>query len=332
MTTIQDVARRAGVSIATVSRVINRIDHKVKKKTRERVLKAISDLDYRPNALARGLLMKKSMTVGLIIPDISNPYYAEIVRGIQDVADQKGYDIILLNTDRRPERIVKAIHLLREKIADGVIFSGGVISGFGPLSALKELRERVVVIGRHDVNFPAAMVDNIGGATQAIQHLIDLGHRRIAYIGGPEDSYAMIDRLKGCQTAHAQNGIEMDRSLIRWGQLTVESGMTDTESLLETKDPPTAIFAGNDWKAFGAIHAARKRGLKVPEDLAVVGFDNIQLADFFDPSLTSVEIPRYELGARTMEMLVDLIDQKDFDRVRWFKTHLVVRNSSLKKN
>ena len=328
MANIQDVAARAQVSIATVSRVLNESDHKVSKETRKRVLNAIRELDYRPNALARGLLMKKTKTIGIIIPDISNPYYAEIVRGMQDMADRNGYDVILLNTDRSQDRIVKSIYLLREKIVDGMIFSGGIIHGYGPLSALNELRERVVVIGRHEVNFPAALVDNIGGASEAIQHLIDLGHKSIGFIGGPENSTTMIDRLKGYESALAQNGCPMDNTLLKWGDLNPESGFEATKHLLEQKNRPSAILAGNDQMAFGAVHAARQLGFKVPDDLAVVGFDDVPLSAYFEPPLTTVKIPRYRLGEGTMEMLIDLIQEKEFNRIRWFKTKLIIRGTT----
>ncbi|MGD9227739.1 MAG: LacI family DNA-binding transcriptional regulator [Desulfobacterales bacterium] len=328
---IQDVAKRAKVSIATVSRVLNDSKHKVRPQTRARVLAAVRKLDYRPNALARGLQMKRTMTIGVIIPDISNPYYAEIVRGIQDVADEKGYNILLQNTDRKQERIIKSIHLLREKIVDGVIFSGGIIHENATLSALNELRERVVVIGRHEVNFPAALVDNIGGAAEAIQHLIDLGHRKIAFIGGPKNSATMIDRLKGYESALARNGCPLKKNRLKWGDLTPESGYTVATALLSQKDRPTAIFASNDMMAFGSLHAARKLGLTVPDDVAVVGFDDVALCAFVQPALTTVQIPRYGIGVGAMQMLIDLISGNTFDRIQWFKTRLMPRESTLKQ-
>jgi LacI family transcriptional regulator len=181
MSNITDVALKAKVSIATVSRVVNNSAHKVNAITRKQVLAAVEELDYRPNALAKGLLTKKTMTVGIIIPDISNPYYAEIVRGVQDVADQYGYAVILLNADRIQERTIKHINFLREKSADGIIFSGGAIRGEKVLSSLEGFRDRTVVIGRHELESSAVLIDNAGGATKATQHLIELGHKRIAF-------------------------------------------------------------------------------------------------------------------------------------------------------
>jgi LacI family transcriptional regulator len=328
---IHDVAKMANVSIATVSRVLNASDHKVNSETAERVRQAVKELDYRPNALARALQMNKTMTIGVIIPDISNHYYAEIVRGIQSVADREGYNIILQNTDRDPERIAKSIYLLREKIVDGIIFSGGTINGYEPLSALKELRDRVVVIGRHDVNFPAIMVDNIAGATLAVQHLIDQGHSRIGLISWSENSTTAMDRLSGYKSALAQNSCHFEPSLIRQGMLTPESGYKEAKILLSGDKRPTAIFAGNDQMAFGVIYAAVEMGLCVPDDLAVIGFDNIPLSSFFIPPLSTIEIPMFKLGANSMETLVKLISGKKISRIRLYKTKLIVRKSTLNK-
>jgi len=331
MSNIQDVALKANVSIATVSRVVNKSDHKVNPATREKVLAAIQELDYRPNALAKGLLMKKTMTIGIIIPDISNPYYAEIVRGIQDMADKAGYAVMLQNTDRKQERIIRDIYLLREKSVDGVIFSGGIINGYETLSILKELKERVVVVGRHAVDFPAVMVDNMGGATQAVQHLIDLGHRRIASISGPEGSTTAADRLTGYRNALAQNGLSFDEGLVRRGTWNPESGYLLARELLQGEERPTAVFCANDQMAFGVIKAARELGLAVPKDLAVVGFDNVPTGSYFDPPLTTVEIPMYDIGAASMKMLIDLLSGKSFEKLRLFNTKLLVRGSTIRQ-
>ena len=331
MSKIHDVARRANVSIATVSRVLNPGSHKVNAETAEKVRQAVKELDYRPNALARALQMKKTMTIGVIIPDISNHYYAEIVRGIQSVADREGYNIILQNTDRNQDQIVKSIYLLREKIVDGIIFSGGTINGYEPLSALKELRDRVVVIGRHDVDFPAIMVDNIAGATIAVEHLIDTGHQRIGLIGWSEESTTAKDRLSGYKNALAQNSCQFEPSLVRHGKLTPASGCQEAKILLTQDNRPTAIFAGNDQMAFGVIYAAVEMGLRVPEDLAVIGFDNIPLSSFFVPSLSTIEVPMFTLGSDSMETLVRLIAGEQISRIKLHKTRLIVRKSTLNR-
>lgn len=331
MPNILDVALKARVSIATVSRVVNKSLHKVNPTTRERVLAAIAELDYRPNALAKGLLTKKTMTIGIIIPDISNPYYAEIVRGIQDVAGQAGYAVTLHNTDRKPGGITRYIYLLREKSADGIIFSGGIINGHETLSILKELKERVVVIGRHEVDSPAVMVDNMGGAAQAVQHLFDIGHKRIGFIGGPDGSTTAVDRLRGYQNAMVRNGLMVAPRLVKKGTWNPESGYLLGMQLLKGKNRPTAIVAANDQMAFGAIKAAKELGLAVPEDLAVVGFDNIPLSSYFNPSLTTVEVPMHDLGAAAVSMLLNLISGNKFEKMKLFKTRLLVRGSTLRQ-
>ena len=330
MPTILDVAKKAKVSIATVSRVVNNSSHKVNSSTKKKVLKAVREFDYRPNALAKGLLMKKTMTIGIIIPDISNPYYAEIVRGTQDMADQYGYAIILLNTDRNQDWIIKHIYFLREKSADGIIFSGGAIHGEEVLSSLKELRERVVVIGRHRADFTAVVVDNVGGAMKATQHLIELNHKRIGFLGGPDRSASATERLSGYKNALTQSHYPFDKNLIRKGDLTPKSGYLLAKDLIQ-KERLTSILAANDQMAFGAIRAAKEYGLSVPHDLSVVGFDNIPFSSYFDPALTTVEIPMYAIGAAAMEMLVNLIAGRQGEKWRWFDTRLLIRDSTSRR-
>ncbi len=248
------------------------------------------------------------------------------------MADQHGYAITLHNTDRNQDRIIKCIYLLREKSADGIIFSGGIIHGKKVLSSLKNLVERVIVIGRHNVDFPAVMIDNIGGANRAAQHLIELNHDRIGFIGGPDKSTTAKDRLSGYKKALIESGCPIDKNLIMKGDLTPRSGYLAAKELLLKRERPTAIFAANDQMAFGTICAAKESKLKVPDDLAVVGFDNILISSYFDPPLTTVEIPMYHIGVAAMEMLVSLMSKKNVEKSRWFNTKLIVRNSTTKGN
>jgi LacI family transcriptional regulator len=330
MSTIVDVAHKAKVSITTVSRVTNSSPHKVNPTTRAKVIKVIKELDYRPNALAKGLLMKRTMTVGIIIPDISNPYYAEIVRGIQDKADEHGYAVILLNTERNPDRILKHIYFLREKAADGIIFSGGVIHEGKIISSLKELRDRVIVIGQHRVDFPAVVIDNAGGATEAVRYLVELNHQRIGFIGGPDHSLSTKERLSGYRSALTQTGYPYDRGFVRKGDLTPVSGYLLAKDLIR-KGQVTAVFCANDQMAFGAIRAAKELGLTVPDDLSVVGFDNIPFSAYYNPSLTTVGIPMYDVGVAAMDMFIHRSLKKDPGRVRRFDAKLLVRDSTAKR-
>jgi LacI family transcriptional regulator len=329
--TIQDVAHRASTSITTVSRVINNSQHKVKAETRQRVLSAIDDLNYQPNTLARGLSTKQTQTVGVIIPDISNPYYAEIVRGIQNVAEERGYSITLQNTDRRQYRIINDIRMLRSKMVDGIIFSGGNLNGRGqaPASVIKKLDVRVVVVGRHRGGFPAVLVNNILSAQEAIRHLVDLGHKRIGHIGGPPRSTTAQDRLKGYKKGLAEAGIKFEKQLVIRGNLTPQSGFAAAREILSLKkNRPTAIFAANDLMAFGAASAAKELGLKIPGDLALVGFDNVPLSPYYDPPLTTVAIPMYNLGSASMGMIVDIVSGRPHEPQIVLETKLIIRAST----
>ncbi|MDR1058718.1 MAG: LacI family transcriptional regulator, partial [Treponema sp.] len=232
MTTIIEVAQKANVSISTVSRVLNNSAHKVNKATRAKVERAIEELDYRPNALAQSLLKKRSMTIGIIIPDISNPYYAEIVRGIQDKATEKSYSVLIQNTDLKMDRIKRSIYDLREKYTDGLIFAGGLshIPQFIPI--MKNLASRTVVIGRCGGNLPAVRVDNVDAVFLAVSHLVDMGYREIAFINGVTGSSTMMDRLKGFKKAIKYYRCPFCPEFILEGATTPDGGYTGTKTLI----------------------------------------------------------------------------------------------------
>lgn len=330
MATIRDVARLAGVSIATVSRVLNGGHHAVRDETRRRILAAIDQLDYRPNALARSLLSRRSGTLGLLVPDIANPYYAEILRGIEDTVRPEGYSVIICNTDRQPQKAEEYLGLLREKQCDGIIFAGGGMQGGQRLPSLASLGIRVVLIGRHEVDLPSVAVDNQGGARAATRHLVEQGHRAIAFVGGPRESTTTQDRQAGFESALAESGIPLDPRYLRYGDLRPEGGYEAMRQLLGLAERPTAILVANDLMAIGAMKAIRDAGLKVPEDAAVVGFDDIPIASYVDPPLTTVEVPMYELGARAARAMLGLLRGEGAPRAERLPTPLVVRGSSRK--
>jgi LacI family transcriptional regulator len=333
MVTIFEVAKKAGVSITTVSRVLNNSAHKVNKATRERVLWVIENLDYRPNALAQSLLKKRSMTIGIIIPDISNPYYAEIVRGIQDKADEYGYSVLIQNTDRKMERIVRSIYDLREKYVDGVVIAGGLAGRRreveGLSSAMKNLASRTVVIGRFGGDMPSVRVDNVGAIFMAVNHLVDFGHREIAFINGVTGSSTMEDRLRGFKKALKHFHCPVRPGFIRKGALTLEGGYSQLKQILEERNRPSAVILANDQMAFGAVKAIREARLKIPKDVALISFDNVPLCSYFEPSITSIEIPRYTIGCAAVELLVKLIQGRKAERTRWFKVQLITRQSTV---
>lgn len=326
--TIEDVAARAGVSISTVSRVLNDTGYPMRPETRQRVLEAIEELDFHPSPLARGLLGKPTQTIGLIIPDISNPYYPLLSRGVEDVASDHGYTVIFCNTDRSIAKVRRYVEVLREKQADGFIFAGGGLETAGEPFPAEDLGQKVVLVGRHRWPFPSVQVDNVRAAYEATAHLVQLGHRRIAFIGGPANLTSARDRLRGYHQAVLELGAAADDTLIREGDFRSQSGYESALSLLGTPDPPTAIFAANDRMAIAAMAAAFDAGRRVPQDLAVVGFDDTPIASYVRPSLTTVALPSYEMGASAARLLLKLLSGGATEEIVWLPTRLVVRQSS----
>lgn len=333
MVTIKDVARRAGVSVTTVSRVLNNSRHPISPETRERVLAAIKELGFYPNAMARSLQLHETKTIGLILPDIANPYYPGIVRGVEDVAHEKGYTVILCNTDRSRERTKEYLRVLREKRVDGVIFTGGgAVEDASREHFFEQGSVATVVIGRHKANLPAVQVDNVRAAQEAVEHLLHLGHRRIATVTGPAVSTTARDRLEGYRRAIEAEGVDIESGWIVEGDFEFSSGYQAVGRLpLRGPGKITAIFAHNDLMAIGAIKALQERGLKVPEDVAVVGFDNIPLASFITPTLSTVAVPVYDLGVTAMRVLAELLAGRKVPPVTFLATHLEVRESSILK-
>lgn len=330
MATIRDVAKRAGVSIATVSRVLNGGPHSIREETRRRVREVIAQLDYRPNALARGLLSRRSGTLGLLVPDIANPYYADILRGIEDTVRPEGYSVIICNTDRQPQKADQYLALLREKQCDGIIFAGGGMEGGHRLPSLATLGIKVVLIGRHEIDLPSVTVDNQGGARAATCHLVAQGHRVVAFVGGPRESTTTQDRQAGFESALAESGIRLDPRHIRYGDLRPEGGYEAMRQLLGLPERPTAVLVANDLMAIGAIKAIRDAELRAPDDVALVGFDDIPIASYVDPPLTTVKVPMYELGARAARLMLGLLRGGGTPLAETLATPLVVRGSSRK--
>lgn len=303
--TIKDVAKAAGVGQATVSRVLNG-SGPVGQETRERVLAAARSLGYVPNMLARGLVNRATGTVGLIIPDITNPFFPAVTRGVEDAASQAGYTVFLCNTDNDPAREEVDVLKLRERCVDGIIFVGSQ-SRRERLARLVQDGIPVVVTDRAvpDLDADSVLVDNKLGAQNAVSHLIDLGHTRIAHAAGHRETPTGQGRYQGYCEALAGAGLPVDEHLVFWGEFTVESGIQAGQVLLGRSPRPTAIFAANDLLALGVIRAAQEAGLAVPEDLSVVGFDDIPMAALVSPPLTTVRQPAYEMGRLAMSMVLD---------------------------
>ncbi len=305
MTTIREVAQRAGVSYATVSHVINNTRF-VSDETRARVQQAMSELNYRPNAIARSLRNGRTNSIGMILPDSSNPYFAEIGRAIEDEAFNHGYSIILCNMELDPDKENFYVDVLIKKQVDGIIF---VATGdqLPLLDILRSYHIPVVMIDRDlpEVEVDTIITDNPLGGYLATRHLLELGHRRIACITGPSSNITpSAGRITGYRRALEEAGISYEDKIVRLGDFHPRSGMEITDQFLREPNPPTAIFACNDLMALGAIRAARKAGLQVPDELSIVGFDNIDLANYTNPPLTTISQEQSHLGVWATQTLV----------------------------
>jgi LacI family transcriptional regulator len=309
--TIYDVAREAGVSMATVSRVVNN-NPNVKPQTRKKVFEAIERLGYRPNAVARGLASKKTTTVGVVIPDISNTIFSEVARGIEDIANMYHYNIILCNADKKKEKEIRVINTLLEKQVDGLLFMGGAVTD-EHIQAFKTSSVPIVLCATTDENNAVASVDidHEKAAMDAVALLIQNGHRDIAMISGTlQDPANGFARYQGYKKALEAAGIPVREDYVRIGNYRYESGLEVTKHFLELKERPTAIFAATDEMAIGAIHTLQDNGLKVPEDISVISVDNIRMASMVRPQLTTVAMPMYDIGAVSMRLLTKLMNKE----------------------
>ncbi|MDA3938840.1 MAG: LacI family DNA-binding transcriptional regulator [Spirochaetia bacterium] len=322
------VAEKADVSTTTVSHVINKTRF-VSPEKKERVLEAIKELDYQPNGLARSFRKKRTKTLGLIIPDNTNPYFAEVARGVEDACFERGYSVILCNSDRKMEKEINYLELLMEKGVDGIAFvSVGddkkATDIFGKKRVPKVLLDRDIP----GMQIDSVLVDNRLGGFLATDYLIKLGHRRIACITGPSKLSSSLERELGYNDAFKKANITLDKMLIQSGSFHSDSGYEGIKKLLSQTNPPTAIFACNDLIAIGAMYGAIEMGFKVPEDLSIIGFDDISLASFMTPRLTTVMQPKYEIGKTAANLLIDRIKNRDLPiQMELFKPVLTIRDS-----
>lgn len=327
---MRDVAERAGVSVTSVSHVINET-RPVSLELRERVLEAMRELDYQPNLLARSLRSGKTHTFGIIVSDNTNPFFAEIIRGIEDTSFEHGYSLILCNSDTNLAREKHYIELLTEKQVDGILFMAAGDSA-DHLRALQDRQFPVVVVDREiaDIPIDTVLVDNVHGAWLATQHLIDLGHQRIGCITAPTSLPLSADRIDGYRKALLEADIVVEEDSIVPGNFNLGGGYRATQRLLALDNPPTAVFCSNDLMAIGAICAASEAGRNVPTDLSVVGFDDIPLASYSNPPLTTVTQPIYDMGVAATAMLLERLSDPDLPpRRKILPTELKQRRSTI---
>ncbi|HEV7603668.1 MAG TPA: LacI family DNA-binding transcriptional regulator [Candidatus Limnocylindrales bacterium] len=302
-TTIADVARRAQVSTATVSRVLGGLG-RASPATRDRVLAAASDLDYRPSAVARSLKRQSTETLGLIVTDIENPYFPELVRAVEDAARAEGYTILLCNASDDPEREAGYLDLLVERRVDGLIVAAGSL-GVRHRDWLRAAPLPVVLVNTstHDVDLPSIRSDDRGGSRLAARHLLDLGHRRFGYLLPPPRNVDGPVRMAGVRDALAEAGLDPDGLVVVHGSALVGGGETAMLELLDRAPGTTAVLAYNDLMAIGAMRAIRGRGLAVPRDMSLIGFDDVSFAAYVDPPLTTLSQSTTEMGHWAVDQL-----------------------------
>ncbi len=330
MTTISDVARRAKVTTATVSNVITqRVT--VSAKTRARVLEAIEELGYRPNLVARGLAQGKTSTLGLVVPTISNPFFAEVVEEVERVADQHDYQLLLSMTHQSPEEGRRHLDRMASRWADGYIVMGMAADITDVLALTNEGEEVVLCVWNQDLrtqSLPVVDIDFRLAGELATRHLLECGHRRIATI---VEEPVQLTRRQGFEAVLAEAGLTAPQEYVRKGDSSFESGYQAMLALLALPQPPTAIFAGNDWMALGAIEAIASKGLSVPQDLVVVGVDDISQAAHAHPPLTTISTPKLELARTATELLLRNIQGKNVSQDPTkilVRPHLVIRQST----
>ncbi|KQZ40790.1 LacI family DNA-binding transcriptional regulator [Ensifer sp. Root558] len=309
---IKDIAERAGVSVATVSRALSG-SSLVTDETRQRINALARELNYRPNVSARNLRTRRSMSVLLVVRDVGNPFYLEILKGVEATAREAGYAVLMGNTENDPDREVEYFNMLRDGHADGMILMTGKLPPPEPGESA-DLSHLPVVIALEMIEgsgFPHVQIDNVAAAEAAVDHLIALGHRRIAHIAGPLPEVMALHRRDGYRAAMKAAGLAIPEGYEVRGDYLLESGEACASDLFALPEPPTAIFAANDEMAYGAIHALRRLGRDVPGDVSVVGFDDLYLSKAFYPPLTTVSQPRADIGRTAMSQLLNVLSDGD---------------------
>lgn len=331
--TIKDVALRSGVSKSTVSHVINQTRF-VEEHTKQRVLKAIRELNYRPSSIARSLVSQRTGTAGLLISDVGNPFYHDVIRGVEEVALANGYSIFLCNTGYDSHRGMKYIHSLVDRLVDGIMFMSSAMN----IDMVREVHTNsiqsvVLDWGGTNVSEMAATItiDFDAGICDAVQHLVELGHERIALAGGPSNLWTAKIREQAFLNAITVCQPTVEGAILPEGNLRIEGGHQAFEALERLTPRPTAVIAANDLTALGIMWAARNAGYRLPDELSIIGLDNIDLASRVTPTLTTIALPRYEIGRLAMNNLLTLIREPAKPKThQTVATRLLVRESTTK--
>jgi LacI family transcriptional regulator len=330
-TTMADVAREAGVSLQTVSRAINS-KGEINEETRKLILDIADRMDFIPSGIARSLATKRTTTIGLVVTDITNPFFSGIARGVEDVAYSNSYNVFLCNTDEDVTREQFALNSLLEKQVDGLILCSSRLKQADLVRRIKEFSYVILINRKLDrlINGIATLtIDDALGAEMAINHFISRGHKKIVLLAGPQRSWSGMNRLQGYQTGLKKHGLIPDRELIHYCEPDTQCGFLTTSRVLKDRSDVTAILAYNDLVAVGALQACHQFNRSVPDEIAIIGFDDIPLASLVTPSLSTMRIPKQEIGATAMNTLIEIIKKESpTSPTITFKPELILRSSA----
>jgi LacI family repressor for deo operon, udp, cdd, tsx, nupC, and nupG len=329
--TMKDVALKANVSTATVSRALMNPD-KVSQTTRNRVEQAALEVGYLPQSLGRNMKRNESRTILVIVPDICDPFFSEIIRGIEITAAEQGYLVLIGDCAHQNRQEKTFIDLIITKQIDGMLLLGSRLPFDAGVEEQRNLPPMVMANEfAPELELPTVHIDNLTAAFNAVNYLHELGHKRIGCIAGPEEMPLCHYRLQGYVQALRRSGITVEPQYIARGNFTYEAGSNALEQLLSLPVPPTAVFCHSDIMALGALSLAKRRGLKIPDDLSIIGFDNISLSEFCDPPLTTVAQPRFDIGREAMLLLLDQLHGHSVSSgSRLLDCELIVRGSTRK--
>ncbi len=329
-TTLADIALQANVSLMTVSRVIN---HKpgVAQETRDHILRLIAEMEYQPNAIARSLATNRTKTIGLVVPDITNPFFAQIARGVEDTAYEHEYTLFLINTNEELNRESSALDSLWQKDIDGIILCSSRLPDSTLISQIQRFPAIVFLnreVAEPQPNLVSINVNDQRGVQRAIQYFLEQGRNQIAFIGGPTTSFSSQRRLNGYRAALKGAQIPVNEKLIKTNQPNTEGGYAAAAALLSAQTRIDAIFAFNDLMALGAIQACQEAGYKVPEDIAIIGVDDIPLASIFRPRLTTLHVNLQQMGRLATRTLLDIIGNESLPASYQIEFELILRESA----
>jgi|SRR5690554_534882 len=330
LTTIKDIARQVGVSPSVVSRALNN-KYGVKESTREKITRAAKEMGYYPNAAARSLVTRKTETIGVMMADISEPYYSQIIKGMEFMASETGYTLLFSNSYESLEHSKVLQKMVDAERVDGMIIVGSNIKEKNYISRLVERGTPFVLVERNfsDPRINCLWVDNVKGGYLGTRYLIDKGHVRIAHVAGNLDYQVALDRLEGYKKALGEAGLTFTEELVASGNFLWQDGYSAMKELLRYQPLCTAVFTANDTMAYGALQAITEKGLAVPEDIVVMGFDNLDFSSLTSPPLTTIGQPRYEMGKEAVKILLSLFQEEPGEGVKiCYSPELIIRRSA----